>query len=139
MNYQESNERLARAVKAVKMLDREEKRKELVYANKIKTLRNVDDLGCPDLDRYVAKALGIHHNVFFPSTSWAAGGKIIESEGISIYSPDTGADDCWGALHPTAIRDKDGLRTISNEYSGPTPLIAAMKCVVAAYFGEYVK
>lgn len=60
------------------------------------------------------------------STDWAQGGPIIEREVISI-GPDTGRD--WWLAH---------IGSIHMEY-GPTPLIAAMRCRVAAKLGDEVE
>ena len=55
-----------------------------------------------------------------PSTDWSQGGPIIEREGIGIFPLGNGRG--WAA----------GLR------SGPTPLIAAMRCYVASKLGDEV-
>ena len=61
------------------------------------------------------------------STDWAQGGPIIEREGIRLHRSATGA---WWA-GPEA----DPHRPVS----GPTPLIAAMRCYVASKLGEIVE
>ena len=61
---------------------------------------------------------------WFPSIDWAQGGPIIEREGIALGQ--TG--DGWEATC-------DGCIYIS----GPTPLIAAMRCYVASKLGEEVE
>lgn len=60
---------------------------------------------------------------YSPSTKWAAGGQIIEREGISIIFHEQGH---WTAsnLHGTVCGE------------GPTPLIAAMRCYVAGRLGD---
>lgn len=66
--------------------------------------------------------------VWNPGADWAQGGLIIEREGIGIERDDLGtwfasydlsADTAWGA-------------------TGPTPLIAAMRCYVASKLGHEV-
>jgi len=62
------------------------------------------------------------------STDWAAGGPIIERELIEIYPL---CDVEWGA------RKVDSEGDLIRFY-GDTPLIAAMRCYVAAKLGEVV-
>jgi hypothetical protein len=59
-----------------------------------------------------------------PSTDWAHGGPIIEREGIRLHRSHTG--DWW------AGSESDPHRPIS----GPTPLIAAMRCYVTSHLGD---
>ena len=63
------------------------------------------------------------------STDWAQGGPIIEREKISLFE---GVND-WSAKasidHP--LWDK--------RWTGPTPLIAAMRCYVASKLGDEVE
>lgn len=60
-----------------------------------------------------------------PSTVWEYGGPIIEREGIWLrYYADEPEHHRWGA---TIHIEED-----SADYLGPTPLIAAMRCFVAA-------
>ena len=60
---------------------------------------------------------------FTPSTNWAQGGPIIEREKVTIEW--TGED--WMGY----IRHDE-------EFFGPTPLIAAMRCYVASKLGDEV-
>lgn len=90
------------------------------------------------LDWAVAKAEGIvweqgdldageYGPGFAPATNWAQGGPIIEREGINIGCHLDGAEwvarNYWGEC----------------ESIGPTPLIAAMRCLVASRFGDEVE
>lgn len=67
-----------------------------------------------------------------PSTNWAQGGVIIESEGMGVWmyqwneqgDPEVG----WYA----ETKDGDHVKT------GTTPLIAAMRCYVASKLGDEV-
>ena len=61
-----------------------------------------------------------------PSTDWAQGGPIIEREEIEIT---LGSPDKWVA----SIGGEKEIET------GPTPLIAAMRCYVASKLGEEVE
>ncbi len=62
-----------------------------------------------------------------PSTDWAQGGPIIEREGISLEWSGWGGDEQWIAY----LKHDD-------EFKGPTPLIAAMRCYVASKLGEEI-
>lgn len=63
---------------------------------------------------------------YSPSTDWAQGGPIIEREGVAISAHLDGdewiAEDYWREVTQT----------------GPTPLIAAMRCYVASCLGDEV-
>jgi hypothetical protein len=68
------------------------------------------------------------------STDRAQGGPIIEREGIAT-SPSAAGLDSWVAdlpLKPTSFADK-------TRCSGPTPLIAAMRCYVRSRLGDKVE
>jgi hypothetical protein len=72
---------------------------------------------------------GASHITYTPSTDWAQGGPIIEREFICVSAP----------MHPStapwfAISDSTGCKS-----SGPTPLIAAMRCYVASKLGDEVE
>lgn len=69
------------------------------------------------------------------STNWAQGGPIIERERISLQH--LGDRIGWGARWPIWVPDGDG-ETIPAA-SGPTPLIAAMRCYVASKLGDTVE
>jgi hypothetical protein len=60
------------------------------------------------------------------SSSWAQGGPIIEKEGIRLHRSHTG--DWWAGAESEPHKP----------ISGPTPLIAAMRCYVASRLGEEV-
>jgi len=66
--------------------------------------------------------------VFSPSTDWSQGGPIIEREGISIERDDQGL---WFASYDLSVDTAWGA-------TGPTPLIAAMRCYVASKLGEEI-
>jgi hypothetical protein len=71
--------------------------------------------------------LTINGEIYSPSTDWAQAGPIIELEGIGIECHLEGtqwfAQNYWGEY----------------ESSGPTALIAAMRCYVASKLGETVE
>ena len=66
---------------------------------------------------------------YTPSTDWAQGGPIIEREGIAVQPE-------WVAT--LAYENDDDAKTQYSEAEGPTPLIAAMRCYVAARLGDTV-
>ena len=67
---------------------------------------------------------------FYPSINWGFGGPLIGEYEISLDRPAHGNGD-WNAI----IRHCGGE---SWQEMGPTPLIAAMRCLVASKFGESV-
>ena len=67
---------------------------------------------------------------FNPSSNWSWGGPIIEREGISV--------DRMGRAWTADISDSVGVYVEHTE-SGPTPLIAAMRCYVASKLGDTIK
>ena len=69
-------------------------------------------------------------NVFEPSTNWKQGGPIIVRERISVVDVD--GYDFWKA-------DKLNKEAIPVISYGPTPLIAAMRCLVASKLGDEVE
>tara|TARA_R110000772_G_scaffold74531_2_gene162254 strand:+ start:51 stop:389 length:339 start_codon:yes stop_codon:yes gene_type:complete len=107
---------------------------------------NVDELTGADLNEAVAKRLGIVHthyngqvvdqfgNPLMYDEDWALAGEIIEVERMGVWNCEAVVDadgnverdKCWYA------EDKDG----DHVQTGPTPLIAAMRCYVASKQGE---
>jgi len=76
---------------------------------------------------------GVYKGTYRPSTNWAQGGPIIEREKISLeylFGAGDGGADVWVA---TRIEGS----SISEE-QGQTPLIAAMRCYVAACLGDTI-
>ena len=106
----------------------------------------VADLTAPELDYWVGKAEGLKVvrdwiigdekrcvtdidavlELYEPSTNWSDGGPIIEREGLDIGRNSNGE---WWSIKPY---DK----VIKPQGTGPTPLIAAMRCYVAYKFGD---
>ena len=66
--------------------------------------------------------------VYSPSTKWEHGGPIIEREKIGIDCDDQGV---WFASYDLSAETAWGA-------TGPTPLIAAMRCYVASKLGDEV-
>lgn len=65
---------------------------------------------------------------FTPSTDWAQGGPIIERERVCI---DIDSSGVWLAWNKQNYEDEPRYMV-----SGPTPLIAAMRCYVASKLGD---
>lgn len=68
------------------------------------------------------------------SEDWLAAGPIIEREKISIeflYGAGDAGDDIWIATR----HERPGI----SEETGPTPLIAAMRCYVASKLGDEIE
>lgn len=65
-----------------------------------------------------------------PSTNWAQGGPIIEREGVCV---DIGSAGVWLAWSKQNYADEP-----THMKSGPTALIAAMRCYVASKLGDEV-
>jgi hypothetical protein len=71
---------------------------------------------------------------FCPSTDWALAGPIIEREGVCMmFSP----KDARGAWY--SVMGKNRFLSPDFEGSGPTPLIAAMRCYVASKLGDEIE
>lgn len=68
-----------------------------------------------------------------PSTDWSQGGPIIEREGVSMRFS---AADARGAWY--AVLGANRFLSPDFEGSGPTPLIASMRCYVASKLGDEV-
>lgn len=66
---------------------------------------------------------------FKPSTDWAIGGPIIEQQGLLVRPSFTDERDKWTSIlwAPKTVFE-----------SGPTPLVAAMRCYVASVLGDTV-
>jgi hypothetical protein len=70
---------------------------------------------------------------FEPHENWAQGGPIIEREGISLLQIGNGNSEAkWSANFETWHEERDDL------WTGPSPLIAAMRSFVASKYGDEV-
>ena len=75
---------------------------------------------------------------FNPATNWALGGPIIEREGIALDCLRTCfVIDSWGATSEM-VREGDYYSPVI-EFTGSTPLLAAMRCYVASKLGDEVE
>jgi hypothetical protein len=78
--------------------------------------------------RGTAQATGPHY-----STDWGQGGPIIERECIGLRGPSI-RGNAWAAFI-----DLSGIsQGPQHRHTGPTPLIAAMRCYVASKLGDVV-
>ena len=89
------------------------------------------------LDWAVATANGdtftlAHQDWAWYSTDWAIGGPIIEREGMSLHKEDSRE---WRAV--MWWDDENSAADI--QMTGPTPLIAAMRCFVASKLGDDIE
>lgn len=86
------------------------------------------------LDWAVAQCEGFDNGDWLPdySTDWAAGGSIIEREGICLHLNSEGLWEAWLYEFGT-----DGEEMGRNE--AEVPLIAAMRCYVASKLGDDVE
>lgn len=78
--------------------------------------------------------VGYRPTPYQPSTDWAQGGPILEREGITLRV------NARVLGHWAAFIDFGGSNcNIKARHTGPTPLIAAMRCYVASKFGDEVE
>lgn len=83
---------------------------------------------------YFMKDSGVIRCLFEPSASWAQGGPIIEREDISVNRTHNSYPDLgWIATKPGAPNNNSFYQT------GAIPLIAAMRCFVAAKLGDEIE
>lgn len=80
---------------------------------------------------------------FTPSTDREQGGLISEEEGINIFryhKLDENAPWVWCAHKVVPRRDEDGFEySAALTLDGPTPLVAAMRCLVAIKLGDEIE
>ena len=77
-----------------------------------------------------------------PSTDWAQGGPIIEREDISFRKYHRPDSEAHGKYYARICRESGVMvgwyKTTGHQQTGPTPLIAAMRCYVASKLGDAV-
>lgn len=81
------------------------------------------------VDKHV-HIVDIHWGNYCPSTNWAVGGPIIERERLCIDIDSAGV---WMAWSKQNYEDEPRFMVC-----GPTPLIAAMRCLVASKLGDNI-
>jgi hypothetical protein len=79
------------------------------------------------IERENAPGSAPYYHRFGPSTDWKQGGPIIERERLNIL--DQGGE--FTAHYSRGPR-------VAQRWSGPTPLIAAMRCFVASRMGDEI-
>lgn len=73
---------------------------------------------------------------FEPSKSWSHGGPIIEREDISFRKYHNPESETHGTYYAKVCRESVTMvRWLKHDMTGPTPLIAAMRCYVASKLG----
>ena len=72
-----------------------------------------------------------------PSTDWAQGGPIIDRMQLNRLTTNVGGG-YTASVKVTLIDTDDDAYMVWTHGSGPTPLIAAMRCRVASKLGDYV-
>lgn len=76
------------------------------------------------------------------STDWSQGGPLIEREGINLFKHNKlneSQPDVWCAHKVVPRPNMEGsFNSCALALDGPTPLIAAMRCLVAATLGDEV-
>ena len=88
-----------------------------------------------------------HTTIWEPTTDWGQGGQIIEREFIAVFSIETCPfEGQWAAdqnRHQQLSTDEMGDELYSFYPSGlqygPTPLVAAMRCMVVSKLGSEVE
>lgn len=98
--------------------------------------KKVSELVDAQLDYAVAKACDREYQSEIPtfSTDWSKGGPIIEQENICIDAPYLSIKS-WLAYKMEL--DAEGLPCWAN--TGPTLLVAAMRCFVESKLGEEIE
>lgn len=81
------------------------------------------------------------HGRYSPSTDWSQGGSIIEREDISFRKYHNPKSTAHGTYYAKVCRESGSMVQWSDkrDFTGPTPLIAAMRCYVASKLGGEVE
>ena len=81
--------------------------------------------------------------MFNPSTDWSQGGPIIEREDISFRKYHRPDSEAHGKYYARVCRESGTMvswhKTTGHQMTGPSPLIAAMRCYVASKLGDAVE
>jgi hypothetical protein len=73
-----------------------------------------------------------------PSIDWSQGGPIIERERIDVTWHIDHWTAMWWADNSGMAKDQAQRFKHNRQHSGPTPLVAAMRCFVASRLGDEV-
>ena len=112
--------------------------KPLNYA--VATYENVefDEQGSPIW--FDSDGLNAERVEYSPSTDWSQGGPIIERDGVNLSQEFGGSEGSFAKPTGWMARIyKLGGPINPTGYRGPTPLIAAMRCLVASKLGDEVE
>lgn len=96
---------------------------------------------CENSDTSIEHFVAMHshyaydHGTFDYSTKWAQGGPIIEREKATLSYDEDGQTY---SAHVSLFRQR-GMSNRTRWRSGPTPLVAAMRCYVASKLGNEVE
>ena len=74
---------------------------------------------------------------YSPSTDWAQGGPLVEREGFNRIVKNLSHGYTVSKKLAVLTEDAEDVRWVHG--SGPTPLIAAMRCYVASQMGDEVE
>ena len=84
----------------------------------------------------IASASGVYKGTYQPSINWSQGGALVEREGINLFKHNKlneSQPDVWCAHKVVPRPNMEGsFNSCALALDGPTPLIAAMRCVAAA-------
>jgi len=96
-----------------------------------RAVATIENIGCFPPRMHSGKVVPTDNSAdcYSPSTDWAQGGPIIEREHITVVF----RNSVWVSAAWSARISQDD----KTEY-GPTPLIAAMRCLVAAKLGDEI-
>jgi hypothetical protein len=90
----------------------------------------------------IASASGVYKGTYQPSINWSQGGALVEREGINLFKHNKlneSQPDVWCAHKVVPRPNMEGsFNSCALALDGPTPLIAAMRCVVASRLGDEV-
>ena len=90
----------------------------------------------------IASASGVYKGTYQPSINWSQGGALVEREGINLFKHNKlneSRPDVWCAHKVVPRPNMEGsFNSCALALDGPTPLIAAMRCVAAANLGDEV-
>ena len=95
----------------------------------------IDD---PESWMYQAKSTDLKRTTYHPSINWAQGGPIIEREKIDRIATNV-SGGFTASKKIVELLDDDNFNVRWVHGSGPTPLIAAMRCYVASKLGDEIE
>ena len=89
------------------------------------------------------RTVGYDPEPWLPSTDWAQGGPIIEREDISFRKYHNPSHAAHGKYYARICKERGTMvgwhQSTGHQMTGPTPLIAAMRCYCASKLGDEVE